>query len=100
LGTLFAFVIQGLRLSVLMKALGHPAKVLTCQRAFFVGLFYSNVIPGGQIGGDPIKAWILSRSSTLPHAIAATFMDRAIGGVGVALMAMIGVLLVGDVFSM
>lgn len=47
-------------------------------RMTFIGMYYGTVLPG-QVAGDVVKAYRLSRIQRSPgHAVAATFVDRGI----------------------
>jgi uncharacterized protein (TIRG00374 family) len=62
-------------------------------------LFYGNLIPAGQVGGDPVKAWMLAKGtgSGFPLALAAVTVDRAAGLAVLAAVALVTMtLVVGD----
>ncbi len=88
--TLLALLIQVVRLRVMLLASGLKCNSGICLKAHFVGLFYGNIIPAGQIGGDPIKAWILARTNELRlgSAMAAVVADRVMGLSVLAAMAL------------
>jgi uncharacterized membrane protein YbhN (UPF0104 family) len=76
-----ALALQAVRLRVLMQSVGHAPTFFACLRAHLIGLFYGNIIPAGQIGGDPIKAVVLAKSCGAPvsDGFAATLVDRVVG---------------------
>lgn len=97
--TLAALGLQVLRIAMLMSAMGFPPGWKLATRAYLVGLFYGNLIPAGQVGGDPVKAWILAKGSDsgFPLALAAVTVDRAAGLAVLAAIALVTMtLVVGD----
>ena len=74
-----AWLLSALRL----RCIAPEFRLAEVARMTFIGLFYGTVLPG-QIAGDVVKAYRLSRSQQFPgHAVAATLVDR-----GIALLAL------------
>lgn len=97
--TLVALGLQVVRVALLMSAMGRRPPVGVALRAYFVGLFYGNLIPAGQVGGDPVKAWVLAKGTgaSVPVALAAVAVDRIAGLAVLALIALIALgIAVGD----
>lgn len=80
--------LQSWRLKIIAKILGYRVSFLQAGQCMMIGLFYGNVIPAGQIGGDPIKAIYLARMVDAPASkmLAAVFIDRVLG-----LLAIVGI---------
>lgn len=94
-GLLFTvLLLQAWRFQLLFRGVGGQITLFTSLRGLLVGLFYGNVIPAGQVGGDPVKALLIAKwsGSTKAAAFAATLMDRAIGLMCLLLLA-VGALL-------
>ncbi|MCA8940141.1 MAG: flippase-like domain-containing protein [Planctomycetes bacterium] len=96
--TLLALVIQAQRLRMLYSCGAHHAKWWHAFRALLIGLLYGNVLPAGQVGGDPIKAFYLAKltEGKRSHALAAVMIDRALGLAVLAALA-VGAIVLGAV---
>ena len=92
--TLFALCIQAARLALLYSCGNHSASWPQAFRALLIGLLYGNVIPAGQVGGDPVKAFYLAKltEGRNSHALTAVIVDRALGLVVLAALAGAGIL--------
>lgn len=76
------------RWQVLLKAAGVEARFWRVQKLGFLGLFFSNIIPG-MTGGDLVKAIMVARDhpEQKPAAVLSVIVDRAIGLLGLAVVA-------------
>ncbi len=85
----FAQVVIAVRWWFLLRAQSIHIDVLAAVRLFFLGLFYSNVMPGS-VGGDLVKAWYVTKHTNkrLEGALS-VFVDRVIGLIGLILMAIL-----------
>lgn len=93
--TLSSMLVAGLRWKMLIPQVGYFRLV----RYSFIGQFYSLVLPG-QIAGEAVKAWRISRgSSDAPGLVASVFIDRIIGLIALLLVAIIGIVLARDELS-
>lgn len=81
------------RWQVLLRAVHVDARFWRVQKLGFLGLFFSNIIPG-MTGGDLVKAILVARDhpEQRPAAVLSVIVDRAIGLLALALIAS-GVLL-------
>jgi len=81
--------LQAMRLMVLSRAMGHALSFGQAARGMVIGLFYGNVIPAGQVGGDPIKAVYLARMAHTSGSsmMALVFIDRVLGLLAIVLLA-------------
>ena len=77
-----------LRWHLLMVMLGLPSTPALALRVGFIGMFFNTAMPGST-GGDVIKAVAVSRSfqERRATAVLSVVLDRAIGLVGLALLA-------------
>ena len=76
---LFGVGITFARWHTLLRATGVPARFTDVARLGAVGVFYNTFLPGA-VGGDVVKAVLLSRSqSQRTTVVASILMDRAIG---------------------
>jgi len=85
----FAQVVISVRWWLLLRAQAIHIGVLAAIRLFFLGLFYSNVMPGS-VGGDLVKAWYVTKHTDKRlEGVLSVFLDRAIGLFGLVLMAVL-----------
>ncbi len=84
---LAALTTSFLRWFTLVRALGLPFRLRDALRLGFIGNVFNLVIPGA-VGGDLIKAAFLCREqSRKTQAVASMFIDRALGLLGLFLLA-------------
>jgi len=82
-----ALVTSFVRWFTLVRALGLPFRLRDALRLGFIGNVFNLVIPGA-VGGDLIKAAFLCREqSRKTQAVASMFIDRALGLLGLFLLA-------------
>jgi len=76
------------RWHVLLHAVKVEARGWRVQKLAFIGLFFSNIIPG-MTGGDLVKAVMVARDhpEQRPAAVLSVIVDRVIGLLGLALVA-------------
>lgn len=94
---ILAILVQTYRLKVLFDSAGSRVRFVDALKGFLLGLFYGNVIPAGQIGGDPLKALYIAKRSNNRRtmALAATGADRVIGLCCLLALAITGLLISG-----
>jgi len=84
-----AQVVISVRWWLLLRAQSIHIGVLVAIRLFFLGLFYSNVMPGS-VGGDLVKAWYVTKHTEKRlEGVLSVFLDRVIGLIGLILMAVL-----------
>ena len=84
-----AQVVISVRWWLLLRAQSIHIDVLAAIRLFFLGLFYSNVMPGS-VGGDLVKAWYVTKHTEKRlEGVLSVFLDRVIGLIGLILMAVL-----------
>jgi uncharacterized protein (TIRG00374 family) len=83
-----AAMISFQRWHVLLRAVHVDGRFWRVQKLAFIGLFFSNIIPG-MTGGDLVKAIMVARDhpEQRPAAVLSVIVDRAIGLLGLALVA-------------
>src|SRR5215216_2802527 len=83
-------VMAGLRLKLVLEALGRNRRLEeTCQVALS-GFFFEQVA-FGFVGGDAMRLWLLHRTDLpLRTALEAIVIDRFLGSMGLLLLALIG----------
>lgn len=83
-----ASMISFQRWHVLLRAVRVDAPAWRVQKLGFIGLFFSNIIPG-LTGGDLVKAIMVARDhpEQRPAAVLSVIVDRLIGLLGLALVA-------------
>jgi uncharacterized membrane protein YbhN (UPF0104 family) len=88
---LAALMLGAIRWHAYLRALGFEIPVGSSIRLALIGSFFNAFLPTG-IGGDTYKALRLPRPpATLPDAFASVLLDRGAGVVGMAVLALIGV---------
>lgn len=91
-GAFLLFVVASMisfqRWHVLLRSVRVDARVWRVQKLGFIGLFFSNIIPG-LTGGDLVKAIMVARDhpEQRPAAVLSVIVDRVIGLLGLALVA-------------
>jgi glycosyltransferase 2 family protein len=85
-----------LRWWYLVRAVGIPFSLSDAMRIGFLGYLF-NLAPAGIVGGDLLKAWMLSREKpgTRARAFASVIVDRIVGLYVLLLVAATGVLATG-----
>jgi uncharacterized membrane protein YbhN (UPF0104 family) len=83
------------RWRLLIRAQGGEAPLPGLVRAYFVGIFFNNLLPS-TIGGDAVRAIHTSRAGVgRAKAVAILFVDRFLGLLALMLFAVLGVLASG-----
>lgn len=98
---LVAVIISFMRWRLLVLAFGIPFTVREALRLGFLG-YLLNFISFGSVGGDVFKAILVARDrrEKRPEAVASVLLDRAIGLMGLVMLAWISlVLFAGDDLS-
>lgn len=89
---IFSFFIAGARWKVLIPEIPYGRLL----RYSLIGQFYSVLLPG-QIAGEAVKAWRISRGAVNgPKLIASVFIDRVIGLIALLVVAVWGALAMDD----
>lgn len=83
-----AVVLISIRLKVLLAVQGVHLPVWQAVKVTFAGNFVISALPLGTPGGDSVKAYYVAQGTPLKHeAVTAVFFDRAVGVLGLLLMA-------------
>ena len=82
-----------IRLKLLFDSHQVGFSLPTVIKLVFLGLFFSQFIPGGTASGDVIRAYYITRQSTdkKEEAVAINFLDRFIGIMGMAMILLVAV---------
>ncbi len=84
-------VLLAIRWLVLVRAQGIELKLSPAVKLHFMGLFYNNAMPSS-VGGDFMRAWYVSKhTDKRMEAALSVFVDRAMGLLGILLMALFSV---------
>lgn len=91
-----AIFICYIRWWLLVRALGLPAQFRDTLRIGMIGYLF-NLAPMGIVGGDLLKAWLLSREQGghPAQALASVGVDRAVGMCSLFIVASLGILASG-----
>jgi uncharacterized membrane protein YbhN (UPF0104 family) len=82
--------------SLRWKLLIPEVPYLRLLRYSLIGQFYSVVLPG-QVAGEAVKAWRISRGAVdPPRLVASVIIDRVVGLIGLLLVAIAGIALTRD----
>ena len=83
-----AVLLISIRLKVLLSVQKIHISVWQAIKVTFAGNFVISALPLGTPGGDSVKAYFVARGTSLKHeAVTAVFFDRAVGVLGLLLMA-------------
>lgn len=83
-----AVLLISVRLKVLLAVQKVHLTVWQAVKVTFAGNFIISALPLGTPGGDSVKAYYVARGTSLKHeAVTAVFFDRAVGVLGLLLMA-------------
>ena len=83
------FVIVGLRLKLVVKALGHDRSVWACLRSNFAGAFVGQT-PLTTFGNDVVRVWCLAgQKLLLRDAASAVAIDRVMGMIALLLWVLV-----------
>lgn len=93
--TFFSVAVSSLRWKVLIPEVPFGRLL----RYSFIGQFYSVVLPG-QVAGEAVKAWKISRGALDPERlVASVLLDRVVGLIGLLLVATVGIAMSKDANS-
>ncbi len=88
--------LSALRWWLVDNAIGGRQRPLEALIMMFVGNFFSQVLPTS-FGGDAVRAWHNYRQGhALRSAVNGVVLDRVVGSLGLAIMAALGVGILGD----
>jgi uncharacterized membrane protein YbhN (UPF0104 family) len=78
---LVSIFLQVLRWNVLLRGAGLGLPLRTVVRLGWIGHFFNQVLPAGQVGGDIVKAWMAARRfpDRKNAAVVSVLADRGIG---------------------
>jgi len=80
--------VAALRWRMLVRAQGIPLGAGEAGSLTFLGNFFNQVVPGGLVGGDVLKALYASRGrGPMATALVSVFTDRALGLFGTVVLA-------------
>ncbi len=91
--TLLTIVVAALRWRLLLRTQGLPVTPREAVELTFLGNFFNQVVPGGLVGGDVLKAVYASRGrDRAAHAVVSVFVDRVLGLFGTVILACVALL--------
>jgi len=77
--SVLSVVIRAVRWKLLTDSLGIGASLRSLVKLYFVGTFFSNLLPTG-VGGDAVRAYELSRQTKSPASgVGSVVIERALG---------------------
>ena len=78
---------------MLLRTQGIPATAGDAAALTFLGNFFNQVVPGGLVGGDVLKAVYAARGrERAAHAVVSVFVDRVLGLFGTVILACVALL--------
>ena len=94
---LMAIVVSFFRWRLLVRAFDIPFTYTECLRLGFLG-YMLNFVSLGSVGGDLFKAILVARDkvSRRPEAVASVLLDRAIGLLGLVILAWLSLMFLGE----
>ena len=86
--SLVMIVVASLRWRALLRTQGVDLRTGEAISLTFLGNFFTQVVPGGLVGGDVVKALYAARGrDKAAHAIVSVFVDRILGLFGTVILA-------------
>ena len=86
--TLLTIVVAALRWRMLLRTQGFQVSAREAVELTFLGNFFNQVVPGGLVGGDVLKAVYAARGrEKAAHAVVSVFVDRVLGLFGTVILA-------------
>jgi hypothetical protein len=86
-------VVAAARWGLLLRTQGLPVGLREATALTFLGNFFNQVLPGGLVGGDVLKALYAARGrERAPLAVVSVFVDRVLGLFGTVILACIALL--------
>jgi len=83
-------LIAGVRLKLVLEALGRDRRLGETSRVALSGFFFEQVALGF-VGGDAMRLWLLHRSEMpVRTAVQAIVIDRCLGSISLLLLALVG----------
>lgn len=72
---IFSQIISSIRWSLVVKSLNKKIPVFELLRAYFMGM-YANMFLPSIIGGDAVKAYLISKKTGLRKSVSSIFLER------------------------
>ncbi len=91
-------VVSSIRWSFVIESLGCKISVLGLLKAYFLGM-YANLFLPSIIGGDAVKAYVVSKKIGLRKSISSIFLERYNGLLALLFIALICVLVFNRFFN-
>ena len=87
------WVINSKKWQLLLEFLGFKEKLFSLFRLNLISLFYTVILPGGQLTGETIKCYKITRGSEEKgKLILSVFMDRLTGFWAIVFLGLVGIL--------
>jgi uncharacterized protein (TIRG00374 family) len=85
-------VINSRKWQILLRHLGFDERLNKLIELNFISLFYASVLPGGQLTGEGVKLYRISRNSNkIEMLVLSVFMDRLTGMVAFVILGFFGI---------
>ncbi len=88
---IFSQVVSSIRWSFVIESLGEKMSVIELLKAYFLGM-YANLFLPSIIGGDAVKAYVVSKKIGLRKSISSIFLERYNGLLALLLISLLSVL--------
>ncbi len=95
---IFSQIISSIRWHFVLKSLGENVKSIELLKIYFIGM-YANLFLPSIIGGDALKAYILSKKIPLNKSISSIFLERYNGLLALLFVSLISVTLFKSFFK-
>ena len=91
---LFLFGLWGYRWEIILEAVKERVSVKNLYLSLFIGVLFNNVTPAAKTGGEPVRAYILSKMESISSekAFATITADRIFDSFPYALLSLFSVL--------
>ncbi len=91
-------IISSIRWSLVIKSLKEKMSVLELLRVYFMGM-YANMFLPSIIGGDAVKAYVISKRIGLRKSVSSIFLERYNGLLSLLLISLFSVLVFNKFFN-
>jgi len=99
---IFTYYLFALRWNIINKTANIKTRVKDLLPMVLVGMAINNITPSGRVGGEPVKAYILSKETDNPYeeTFATVIADRALDTFPFILLAVMSIVAIISSFSL
>lgn len=96
----FCWLLNSKKWGILLSYIGFKEKTNKLFKLNLISIFYASILPGGQLTGETIKCYKITKDSDeKAKLVFSVFMDRITGLIAIIFLGLIGVVITDSVFS-